>query len=117
MDTRTLAAQSASVWSLVAGLAACGQDNATLGDASELASCITERIHNSLSCPWGLFLLHNVEGSATVASWGLDDDQQQYLLNRNGHQPALAAIELQLKYQHAPVGRLLFSETPQIEAA
>lgn len=100
----------------MADLADCGQDSATIGDASQLAPCIAGKIRDHLACPWGCLVLQLTDEPAIVVTWGLDDQQQQYFHNRNGHHPPPDGLEFPLEYQQTPVGRLLLGRDDHTEA-
>ena len=116
MDTTTVASALARAWELLAHLAACGQAQATIRDAEALAQRIADLARDHLPCPWGLFLLPSSVGpTPTPASWGLDDEQAELLIVRNGHGLPAGALEIPILPAEARGGALLLGITPAAE--
>src|SRR3954469_24619248 len=107
MDTTTIAGPLVRAWELLADLAACGQDKATLHDAQSFVRRAVELTRSYLPCPWGLLVLHSNREEPVRASWGLDDERLQLLLARNGHRSAAEAIEILLHHDGMLAGELL----------
>ena len=116
MDTTTLAAPLVRAWGLVASLAACGQDGATIDDAQSLARRVADLMRSHLPCPWGLIVLHSTVGTPITASWGLDDARLQRLLEYNGHGALADALEMPLHHAGALAGRLMLGTAPETDA-
>src|SRR5262245_8500634 len=116
MDTTTVAGPQVRAWELLANLAASGQDSVALHDTQSFVQHAVELMRSHLPCAWGLLLLHSIAEGPARASWGLDDDQLQELLARNGHHQPADIIEIELRHIGAPVGALLLSGSPDADA-
>src|SRR5690349_8150080 len=114
MDTTTAAEPQVRAWELLASLAASGQDSAIMHDAQSFVRRAVELMHEYLPCPWGLFLLQSLVEGPVRASWGLDDDQLQQALARNGHRTTADAIEVPLEHEGASAGVLLLGR-PEVD--
>lgn len=116
MDTSSIAALPAPAWTLLADLAACGQDSAALRDSDSLARSVAAQLQMHLSCPWGLVLLEDGGSRQASASWGLADAERQRVAQRNGHATFPDGVEVPLEYDGGPAGRLVLCHTPLLEA-
>jgi GAF domain-containing protein/two-component sensor histidine kinase len=115
MDTTMIAAPQASAWELLADLATCGQESATLRDAGSLAACLLDRVRARLICPWALLVLYEAGATAVSAGYGLPPERQERLLRRNGHPLDPDTVEVALTVAHAPAGVLYLGRAPHLE--
>jgi len=97
-------------------LAACGQSVAILQGKAEFARQIADLAQRRLPCPWGLFLLHTSAISQVVASWGLNGDDEQRLL-QNGYRSNPNVLEIPLTHAGAPAGALLLGSAAEADLA
>src|SRR5262245_36447999 len=115
MDTTTVAGPQVRAWELLAHLAASGQDSVALHDTQSFVLQAVELLRSHLPWPWGLLLLHSIVEGPTRASWGLDDEQLQQLLARNGHRQPADVLEIELRHTGAPIGTLLLGSSPDAD--
>jgi PAS domain S-box-containing protein len=116
MDATTVAEPQVRAWELLAHLADIGQDSGTLHDAQSFVRGAVDSIRSHLVCPWGLFLLHSIVDGSVQESWGLDDEQLQDLLARNGHRPPDETTEITLHHAGAPIGMLQLGSSREADA-
>jgi PAS domain S-box-containing protein len=94
---------------LLSQLTRCAQQPTLLSDGPRLVAHVAALLQQNLPCAWGALVLLEQQTISAQAHWGLNDEQVQHAMYRNGvvHvERLLVAHDVSLQFGDTPVGFL-----------